>query len=92
MAIIWYRLSNEGSDELAVTADRAMSYVAGTQEVSGRSRIGEAANHRGAIRGSQPIWGQYSPFTYPNWATKFFVDALADRMDLHDTPPSADET
>ena len=30
----------------------------------------------GAIKGSQPIWGGYAPFTYPNWATKFFVDAM----------------
>ncbi|MBC8072612.1 MAG: hypothetical protein IAG13_30100, partial [Deltaproteobacteria bacterium] len=34
------------------------------------------AETRGAIKGSHPIWGGYSPFTYPNWATKFFVDAL----------------
>lgn len=31
---------------------------------------------QGAIAGSSPIWGRYSPFTYPNWAAKFFVDAL----------------
>jgi hypothetical protein len=33
-------------------------------------------NIRGAIAGSYPIWGNYIHFTYPNWATKFFVDAL----------------
>jgi len=31
---------------------------------------------RGAIAGSYPIWGRYSRFCYPNWATKFFADAL----------------
>jgi hypothetical protein len=31
---------------------------------------------RGAIAGSSPIWGDYIHFTYPNWAAKFFVDAL----------------
>lgn len=31
---------------------------------------------RGGIKGSHPIWGKYDPFFYPNWATKFFVDAL----------------
>ena len=30
----------------------------------------------GAILGSWPIWGEYKRFSYPNWATKFFVDAL----------------
>jgi hypothetical protein len=31
---------------------------------------------RGAIKGSQPAWGAYSRLTFPNWATKFFVDAM----------------
>lgn len=30
----------------------------------------------GAIPGSFPIWGRYEPFAFPNWATKFFCDAL----------------
>ena len=30
----------------------------------------------GGIKGSHPVWGAYSPFTYPNWAAKFFIDAL----------------
>ncbi len=31
---------------------------------------------RGGIKGSDPIWGRYMIFRYPNWAAKFFVDAL----------------
>ena len=31
---------------------------------------------RGAIKGSHPIWGGYLFGTYPNWAVKFFMDAL----------------
>ena len=31
---------------------------------------------RGAIGGSYPIWGRYERFSFPNWATKFFVDSL----------------
>jgi uncharacterized protein YyaL (SSP411 family) len=31
---------------------------------------------RGAIAGSHPIWGGYQRFAFPNWATKFFADAL----------------
>lgn len=31
---------------------------------------------RGAIAGSYPIWGAYQRFAFPNWAAKFFVDAL----------------
>ena len=33
-------------------------------------------NIRGGIKGSQPIYGRYSPFSYPNWAAKFFIDAV----------------
>jgi hypothetical protein len=42
---------------------------------------------RGGIAGSLPIWGDYSRFEYPNWAAKFFADALL--MDLTDAvvPP-----
>lgn len=36
---------------------------------------------RGAISGSFPIWGKYEPFSYPNWATKYFVDALLLEVD-----------
>ena len=31
---------------------------------------------QGAVGGSFPIWGRYAPLSYPNWAAKFFVDAL----------------
>ena len=30
----------------------------------------------GAIKGSRPVYGRYAPLQYPNWATKFYVDAL----------------
>jgi hypothetical protein len=30
----------------------------------------------GAISGSFPFWGKYEPFAFPNWATKYFIDAL----------------
>jgi hypothetical protein len=35
----------------------------------------------GAIAGSFPIWGGYLRWAFPNWAAKFFVDAL---MQLED--------
>jgi len=31
---------------------------------------------RGGIKGSHPIWGDYMSYAYPNWAVKFFADAL----------------
>jgi hypothetical protein len=40
-------------------------------------RLGDAADEvRGGIAGSWPIWGAYSRFEFPNWAAKFFADAL----------------
>jgi uncharacterized protein YyaL (SSP411 family) len=30
----------------------------------------------GGVKGSHPIWGAYSPFSYPNWAAKFLANAL----------------
>jgi hypothetical protein len=31
---------------------------------------------RGGIAGSFPVWGRYMRMAYPNWAAKFFVDAV----------------
>jgi len=31
---------------------------------------------RGGIKASDPIWGIYQSYSYPNWAAKFFIDAL----------------
>lgn len=31
---------------------------------------------RGAIGGSEPLWGRYCPLAYPNWAAKFCLDAM----------------
>ncbi|MFX1391993.1 MAG: hypothetical protein ACFFAH_00325 [Promethearchaeota archaeon] len=36
----------------------------------------------GAIKGSDPIWGWYNFFGFPNWATKFFCDALILEIEL----------
>ena len=31
---------------------------------------------RGGIPGSDPIWGDYLTMALPNWAAKYFIDAL----------------
>lgn len=31
---------------------------------------------RGGVKGSHPIYGLYISFQYPNWAAKFFIDAV----------------
>jgi hypothetical protein len=42
---------------------------------------------RGAIKGALPFNGAYERFSYPNWATKFFADALMMELRLADTKP-----
>lgn len=36
----------------------------------------------GAVQGSFPIYGRYAPLQFPNWATKFFVDALLLKIEV----------
>lgn len=85
MSLNWTRLAQEGNaPELREHAQRAIEYVKRTQ------RLDDADDAvKGGIAGSSPIWGDYSRFEYPNWAAKFFADALM--MDMNDgaIPPVA---
>ena len=75
-SIIWAKLFDLTGDESYRRATiRALDYVRGCQDIHT-----SIADVRGAIRGSQPIWGRYAPFSFPNWPAKFFVDALLLRM------------
>lgn len=49
----------------------------------------ESANTKGAIPGSFPIWGRYEAFAFPNWATKYFVDALLLEKQVMNLNPKA---
>jgi hypothetical protein len=71
-AIVWARLYERTRQPMYRRAAlRALDYVMRRQDIhSGNPDV------RGAIKGSQPIWGRYAPLTFPNWATKFFVDAM----------------
>jgi hypothetical protein len=31
---------------------------------------------KGAMPGSEPLWGGYHPYAFPSWGTKYFCDAL----------------
>jgi hypothetical protein len=72
MASAWMALYERERDVRFLNAAlRALEQVAAAQRMSGR------AFRRGAIAGSSPVWGAYMRLRYPNWAAKFFVDALA---------------
>lgn len=72
LSIIWLRLSQAcGMKELQHNAELGIKYIKANHHVTGK------LDHRdGAIAGSVPVWGRYSMFEYPNWAAKFFADAL----------------
>ena len=71
-ALVWGRLFAIGGDRRYVDAmDRALAFVMATQDLTTPDR-----DVRGAIKGSDPVWGRYAPMSYPNWATKFFIDAM----------------
>ena len=83
MSVNWTRIAQETNlVEFRTNARRALAYLKGNQRLEDRDPI-----IRGAIAGSKPIWGRYSMFEFPNWAAKFFADALM--MDLKDmaVPP-----
>jgi hypothetical protein len=83
MSLNWTRLAQElGANDLRAHARMGITFVGSQQRAGDTDPI-----VRGAIAGSVPIWGGYSRFEFPNWAAKFFADALM--MDLTDTaiPP-----
>ncbi len=72
MARLWLRLCTESGERTYYdSARRAIEFVARTQNLETPN-----PNIRGAIAGSHPIYGRYERFQYPNWAAKFFIDAL----------------
>jgi hypothetical protein len=72
MCIVWSRMRDElGRSEFQANIERGLAMLNGTQRLDDR-----ASEVRGAIAGSLPIWGAYSRFEFPNWAAKFYADAL----------------
>ena len=76
---LWLRLFTlRGEPAYAEGAKRAIMFVGRTQKLkAGNPGV------RGGIAGSAPIYGRYERFTYPNWAAKFYVDALLTLGAIH---------
>ena len=71
LSIIWLRLSElTGDQRYLEAARRSNTFLRQTQDLGARDET------RGAIKGSWPFYGRYERFSYPNWAAKFFADAL----------------
>lgn len=72
VAIVCYRISEEIEDRrYADSAGRLLDYLKALQLL-------ESADSAtvGAMGGSFPIFGSYMRAGYPNWATKYYLDAL----------------
>lgn len=71
MALNWYRLAKvTGRTDLQAHARAANRFNMRLQVLDGPPET------RGAVKGSHPIGEDYMTWRYPNWATKFFMDAL----------------
>lgn len=82
MALIWLRFFGLSGDARYLdVARKAIAFVASTQDL----RTSDT-NIRGAIAGSYPTYGRYARFQYPNWAAKFFIDALLAVQEVDEQP------
>ena len=72
IAAIWLRFFGITKDPVFLKAAmRLNNFLKASQFVRHPTRA-----IRGAIKGSQPVYGRYFPFALPVWASKFFIDAL----------------
>lgn len=70
-ALVWLRLYEQFDDERYLDGATAeIDFLKTQQPLEGPAAV------RGAIKGSHPVWRSYMRLRYPNWAPKFFADAL----------------
>jgi hypothetical protein len=82
LAIVFFRLYGLDGDKRYLNAGlNLLDDVAATQDTTASGKP-----YQGGIKGSQPIYGRYAPLQYPNWATKFFIDALLAKQRALDAP------
>lgn len=75
MALVWFELYRHDPDpRLLNAAFKAIDLVKQAQPLWSRD-----PDLRGAIPGSAPVWGDYLYCALPNWAAKFFIDALLEK-------------
>jgi len=78
MALIWMHMYREhGDPRLLNAALKAIDIVKAAQVMNG-----DNPDILGAVAGSQPVWGDYIPHAYPNWAVKYYIDALLESAEL----------
>jgi hypothetical protein len=75
LALLWFRLFERSRDFRFVNAAlKALDLVKRAQPMDGFP-----VDIRGGVPGSDPIWGRYIWLGVPNWAAKFYLDALLEK-------------
>jgi len=88
---VWFRLGMVTGEVRYLEAARAANLRLMHQHIRDSRRSGVT----GGLAGSDPIYQEYEPFRYLNWAAKFFADSLLLQADLErahaeaSTPPPA---
>jgi uncharacterized protein YyaL (SSP411 family) len=81
IALVWLRLFTLcGEEPYRQAALRMNRYVQSRQVLSGSGDV------RGALPGSDPIYGAYERFRFPNWAAKFAADSMLAELKVADHP------
>lgn len=73
LCIVWARI---GDARMIEARERMLARLL---DIQGRSVRGAAAVE-GALPGSFPLWGRYERFAFPNWGTKYLIDALLHKL------------
>ena len=72
IALLWLRLFElTGNQAYFDAAVKVNNYVKSTQYLHHK-----CGGIQGGIKGSHPIYGDYNPYRFLNWAAKFFIDSL----------------
>jgi hypothetical protein len=72
IAIVGYRLHEmTGKAEYRAAANRLTDFLKAVQAIDAADE-----NVNGALAGSFPLFGEYMRGGYPNWASKYLLDAL----------------
>lgn len=79
MCIIWSKIFEKTNDlRLLNVTTKVLDELCDLQPKSNGPFL-----KRGGLKGSHPYWGRYIAFRQPNWATKFFVDALTIEQSIY---------
>ncbi|MFH2108810.1 MAG: hypothetical protein ABII93_09095 [Chrysiogenia bacterium] len=88
IATVWMWLFEETGDSTwRAGAFKMLDHLKALQDISSQNE-----GIRGGIKGSFPLYGSYSAFKYPNWAAKFFADALLLKIKLKNVVETRSDT